>query len=386
MRKTLAFLNAILMGSLLVACSDDDDKVQFTRVVTFGASVADAGAYKVGTIAALGGGKYTVNGPDGFTWTERLASMVNASAECAAQTGLLPNISGVTGAPVQNFDDCFNYAQGSSRVSSSGTGPSGVALQQAFGEQNVGVMAISLREQISNHLAKVGGRFQFTDLVIVEGGGGSDGAMQLTALGRAAGGGPAAVATGRIAGWPQATLDIVALGGPTAVDAAQVAAVTTMSQVGAELAGYINTMVVGNGARYVLVRNLPNPNLSPFGQSLDAATQALRAAMNQAYNAALKAGLSDSSGALPWGIILFDDYALSEAVAADPGKYGYSNITSPSCGPNPFGGNAIVCNTSNLVPGDTSRYAYADTVHPSPYGHLKAAEFAMSLMVAAGWQ
>lgn len=385
MSKTTAFLHAILTASLLVACGDDD-KVQFTRVITFGASVADAGAYKVGTIAALGGGKYTVNGPEGLTWTERLAQMVNAPAECAAQTGLLPNISSIAGAPVQNFDDCFNYAQGSSRVSSSGTGPSGVALQQAFGEQNVGVMAISLREQISNHLAKVGGTFQLTDLVIVEGGGGNDGAMQLTALGRAAGGGPAAVATGRVAGWPQATLDVVALGGPAAVDAARAAAVATMAQVGSELAGYVKTMVVGNGARYVLVRNLPNPNLSPFGRSVDAATQALRATMNQTYNAALKSGLSESTGALPPGIILFDDYPLSEAVAADPGKYGYSNITSPSCGPNPFGGNAILCNASNLVPGDTNTYAYADAVHPSPYAHQKAAEFAMSLMVAAGWQ
>jgi outer membrane lipase/esterase len=385
MSKTVAILNVILSALLLVACSDDD-KVQFTRVVTFGASVADAGAYKVGTIAALGGGKYTVNGPEGLTWTERLARLVNAPAECAAQTGLLPNISSVTGAPVQNFDNCFNYAQGSSRVSSSGTGPSGVGLQQAFGEQNVGVMAVSLREQINNHLTKVGGSFGFSDLVIVEGGGGNDGFMQLTALSRAAGGGPAAVATGRVAGWPQSTLDVVALGGSVAVDAARAAAVATMAQVGSELAGYIKTIVVDNGARYVLVRNLPNPNLSPLGRSFDAATQALRATMNQAYNAALKSGLSNASGALPPGIILFDDYALSEAVAADPGKYGYSNITSPSCGPNAFGGNAILCNAGNLVPGDTSTYAYADGAHPSPYAHQKAAEFAMSLMVEAGWQ
>jgi phospholipase/lecithinase/hemolysin len=385
MSKTRTLLSAILAVALVGACSDDD-KVQFTRVVTFGASLADAGAYKVGTIAALGGGKYTVNGPEGFTWTERLAQMVGAPAECAAQTGLLPNLSGVTGAPVQNFDGCFNYAQGSSRVSSSGTGPSGVALQLAFGEQNVGLMAVSLREQIGNHLAKVGGRFQYTDLVIVEGGAGNDGAMQLTALGRAAGGGAGAVATGRVAGWPQDTLDVLAMGGDDAVSAARAAAVATMAQLGTELAGYINQLVIGNGARYVLVRNLPNPNLSPLGRSLDAATQALRGAMNQAYNAALNAGLTDSSGVMPWGIVLFDDYALSEAVAADPGKYGYSNITSPSCGPNAFSGNAILCNAGNLVPGDTSTYLYADTVHPSPYGHQRAAEYAMSLMVAAGWQ
>jgi outer membrane lipase/esterase len=361
-------------------------KVQFTRVVTFGDSASDVGAYKVGTIAALGGGKYTVNGSEGLTWTERLASMVNAPAECAAQTGLLPNISGITGAAVQNFYDCFNYAQGSSRVNSSGAGIAGVALQQMFGEQNIGVMAVSLREQIENHLTKVGGRFNRLDLVIVAGGGGNDGIMQLIALGRAAAGGVAAVVTGRVAGWPQSTLDVVELGGTAAVDAARAASVAVMAQYGSDLAGYIRMLVVGNGARHVLVRNLANPNLSPFGRSFDAATQAWRATMHQSYNAALRAGLSDSSGTLPRGIIIFDEYTRSEAIAADPAKDGYSNITSPSCGPNLFGGNAILCNASNLVPGDTSRYAYSDSTHPSPYAHVKAAEHAMSLMVAAGWR
>lgn len=385
MGTTKTLPTAILVAVLLAGCGDDD-KVQFSRVVTFGASIADAGAYKVGTIAALGGGKYTVNGPEGLTWTERLALMVKAPPECAAQTGLLPNIGSVVGAPVKNFDNCFNYAQGSSRVSSSGTGPSGVALQQLLGEKNVGVMAVSLREQMETHLAKVGGRFEPSDLVIVEGGGGNDAFMQLSAVGRAAAGGAAALAAGRVAGWPQATLDVVALGGDRAVSAARAASIETMTRIGTELAGYVNTLLIGNGARYVLVRNLPNPKVAPLGLSQDSVTQEFRAAMHQVYNAQLKAGLSDASGAFPRGVILFDDYPRSEEMANDPGKFGFSNVVSPSCGPNPFGGNSIVCNESNLIGGDTSRYAYADAVHPTPHAHLKAAEFAMSLMVAAGWQ
>jgi outer membrane lipase/esterase len=342
---------------------------------------------KVGSIAALGGGKFTVNGPDGLTWTEVLATMVKAPAQCAAQTGMLPN-NGVTGAPVQNIANCFNYAQGSSRVSSSGTGPNGVALQTAFGEQNLGFMAISLKEQFTAHLAKAGGAFNFADLVTVNSGG-NDAFMQLTAVGSAAGGGQAAVATGTVAGWPQATLDMVALGGANAVDAAGAAAVAAMGRAGAELAGYINSMVVGKGARYVLVRNLGDLNVTPFGLSLDAGTRGLITAMTQAFNGQLKAGLSNSAGALPNGVILYDDYAQTAAIAADPAKYGFSNFTTQSCGPNAFGnpnGASIVCNTGNLIAGDTSRYGFSDSVHPTPFAHQQSAAYAMSLMVTAGWQ
>jgi len=388
MRTIIRFLPAILAATLLAACGGgDDDKVRFTSVVSFGDSISDAGAYKVGTIAALGGGKFTVNGPDGLTWTEVLATKVNAPAQCAAQTGMLPN-NGTTGAPVQNFAACFNYAQGSSRVSSSGTGPNGVALQTAFAEHNLGFMAISLQEQFGAHLAKVGGAFHRTDLVTVNSGG-NDAFMQLTAVGSAAGGGAAAVATGSVAGWPQATLDVVALGGVNAVNAAGAAAVAAMGQAGAQLASDINAMLVGKGARYVLVRNLGNLNFTPFGLSLDAATQGLITAMTQAFNSELKAGLGNSSGALPYGVILYDDYAQTAAIAADPSSYGYSNITTQSCGANAFGspdGASIVCNTGNLIPGDTSKYAFSDSVHPTPYAHQQAAEFALSLMVAAGWQ
>ena len=367
------------------ACLVGVTKVRFNSMVTFGASLSDVGAYKVGTVAALGGGKYTVNGPDGLTWTEVLAKMVGAPPQCAAQTGLLPNISGVTGAPVQNFDNCFNYAQGSSRVSSSGTGPAGVALQTALAQRNVGLMCISLREQVGNHLAKVGGYFQRTDLVTVEAGG-NDLFTQLTAVSSAAGGGAAAVATGTVAGWPQATLDVVILGGPAALDAARAAAVKAMDQAGAELAALINTQIVGRGAWYVVVRNLGNVAYAPLGRSVDAATQAFVVTMTQAFNSRLNAGLTNSAGALPYGVIIFDQFTLTEAVAADPARFGFSNNSSPACGPNAFGGNALVCNSTNLVPGDTSRYAFADLTHPTPYWHRLAAELVMSRMVVAGWQ
>ncbi len=373
---------ALAAAALLAACggSDDDDKVQFTSVVSFGDSLSDAGTYNVGTVAALGGGKFTVNGAgsSSYTWTENLAVRVNAPAQCAARTGLLPNQAGITGAPVTDVAGCTNYAQGSSRVTSEGSGPNGVALQ-AFGQQNLGFMANSLMEQMNRHLTRVGGSYSGNELVTVNSGG-NDAFMQLNGVGSAAGGGAAAVGAGTIARWPQSVLDTVALGGAAATNAAGQAAVTAMGQAGTELAGYIKTLIVAKGAKYVVVRNLGNINVTPYGRSLDAGTQGLITNMTQAFNSQLSAGLNGTAG-----VVILDDYAISNDAAANPAKYGYTNVTDMACANNPFGGSSIVCNSTNVVAA-SSQYAFSDSVHPTPYSHQKEAEAAYALLVSSGWQ
>jgi len=378
--KLIHLSAALAAAALLVSCGGSDDKVQFTSVVSFGDSLSDSGTYKVGTIAALNGGKFTVNGAgsSSYTWSEDLAVAVGAPAQCSARTGLLPNLAGVTGAPVTDIAGCYNYAQGSSRVTSEGSGPNGVALQ-AFGDQNLGFMANSLMEQMNRHLAKVGGAYSGSELVTVNAGG-NDAFMQLNGLASAAGGGATAVGAGTIAGWPQSVLNIVAGGGAAATNAAAVAAVTAMGQAGTELAGYIRTLIVAKGAKYVLVRNLGNINVTPYGRTLDAGTQGIITNMTQAFNSALSAGLSGT-----FGVLSLDDYALTNDAAANPAKYGYTNVTSAACGNNAFGGSSIVCNSTNVVAG-SSQYEFSDSVHPTPYAHQKEADAAYSLLVQAGWQ
>jgi outer membrane lipase/esterase len=386
MNRLRNVLTALAAAALLTACGgSDDDKVNFQSVVSFGDSLSDAGTYKVGTIAALNGGKFTVNGGDDGTWSERLATALGTPAQCAARTGLLPNKTGITGAAVQDFAACTNYAEGSSRVTFEGSGPNGVALQAAFGEQNLGFMADSIKEQINRHLAKVSA-FGGNDLVTVNGGG-NDLFMQLAALGAANGGGAGAVATARVAGWPQSVIDIVANGGNAAANAAASAAVTAMGQAGTELAGYIRTLVVAKGATHVVVRNLGNVNLTPFGRTLDAGTQGLITNMTTAFDNSLRDALGGTAG-----VIIFDDYAQTGQIDADPAKGGFSNITAVACGPNAFSvpasapGSSIVCNASNLVAGDTSKYAFADSVHPTPFASQQTADIVLGLMHAAGWR
>ena len=381
-------LTGIAVAALVAGCGGGDDNVrtQFTSVVTFGDSLSDVGTYRVGTIAQLGGGKFTVNSAsdkNDKVWTEALAASLGAPAQCAAQTGLLPN-NGITGAAVVNFAACNNYAQGSSRVTAVGSGPNGVALQKApYNLVNLGFIADSIQNQVNRHITKVG-TFGGSDLVTVNGGG-NDFFMQLNAVGAAAGGGAAAASAGTIAGWPAATITTVTAGGAAAATAAQGAAVAGMGQAGAELASYVKTLIVGKGAKFVVVRNLVDLNNTPLGATFDAGTKQLSTAMVTAFNTQLAQGLGGVAG-----IYLLDDFARGQAIAANPASAGFTNVARPNCGPNAFSvvgetvGQSIVCNTTNLIAGDTSRYAFADSVHPTPFGHQVAADFTIDLLRKAG--
>jgi outer membrane lipase/esterase len=383
MRHIKSAFASIMVAAVLAGCGGGDDKIQFTQVVTFGDSVSDAGAYRVGTVAALGGGRFTVNGVANNVWTEALSSALGTGMQCAAQTGLLPN-NGATGAQVVNNAACNNYAQGSSRVTAVGSGPNGVALQAPpFNQINLGLIADSIQNQINRHLAKVGS-FGSADLVTVNGGG-NDFFMQLAAVGAAATGGPAAQGAATIAGWPSATVAAVGAGGDAAVSAASNAAVTAMGQAGAELATYIKNQIAAKGGNYIVVRNLGDLNGTPFGSTFSAATRQLSTAMTTTFNAQLRQGLAGVAG-----VIHFDDYARSQAIAANPAAAGYTNVTGFACGRDAFSapgdviGSSIICNATTLTPGDTSKYAFSDSVHPTPFAAQDAAKFALELMRNAG--
>ena len=385
MRNIKFVFTGIAFAALLTACGgSSDNRIKFTQVVTFGDSVSDAGAYQVGDIAALGGGRFTVNGVANNVWTEALSATLGTGTQCAAQTGLLPN-NGLKGAAIVNNAACNNYAQGSSRVTAVGSGPNGVALQKApFNQVNLGLIADSIQNQINRHLAKVGGTFGSNDMVTFNGGG-NDFFMQLGAVGAAATGGAAAQGAATIAGWPAATVAAVGAGGADAVNAASGAAVTAMGQAGAELAVYVKTLVVAKGANYVVVRNLGDLNGTPFGSTFGASTKQLSTAMTTSFNSSLKQGLAGVAG-----VIYFDDYTRGQAISANPSASGYSNVTGFACGRDAFSqpgdviGSSIICNAKTLIPGDTSKYAFSDSVHPTPFAAQDAAAFTIKLMREAG--
>ena len=353
--RQFKILATVLGASLLVAACGGSDKVQFTSQVSFGDSLSDVGTYKVGTVAALGGGKYTVNSATAKNWTEVIASQINVVAPCAAQTGLLGDATQGFSVPVVNYSACRNYAQGGARV----TNPVGPGNKLLGGSNAIlGQMTVPIVTQIATHLATVGGSFSGKELVTVMAGG-NDALMNFATFGATVGAGGNASTAGA-------------------------AAVTAMGVAGAELAGYIKTQIVAKGAQYVAVVNLPDVSKTPFAYTYDAATQGLINQMVTTFNTQLQTGLSGAAG-----VRIVDAYAVSRDQAANPAKYGLSNVTTPACNlsaaANPLG-SSLVCSAANVIAGDVSRYQFADSVHPTPYGYQLLADAVSKEMSLAGWQ
>lgn len=337
---------------LLAACGGGDEtpRVAFTSMVSFGDSLSDVGTYDVSTIAQVGGGKYNINGVGGSNWTELLALQVGAAAPCAAQTGLNSIIPGIPAVPEANHANCFNYAQGGARVTNP-VGPQNIATLPAAADGALGQLTKPLVEQINRHLGASGGSFRGTELVTLLAGG-NDVFMNLGAVGA---------------------------GLMTPTDA-----VTAMGLAGAELAGYINTLIVGRAARYVVVVNLPDMSQTPFGYSVDVATRGLINTMVTTYNAQLAAGLASTQG-----VLLVDAYTQGQHQTANPAQYGVTNNTVPACDlmllAQTIFASSLVCTTQTLIAGDVSGYQFADAVHPSPLGYRLLAQFVAARMVQAGW-
>ncbi|HSH88872.1 MAG TPA: SGNH/GDSL hydrolase family protein [Ramlibacter sp.] len=373
-------LAAFATAALVTACGGGGDGLHFSSFVNFGDSLSDVGTYRVGTVAAVGGGKWTINSSAARNWTESLAASAGVAAPCPAQTGMSPNIPGLVGGTIVNHPECTNYAQGSSRVS--GIYAPNSATLQPLGQFNLGFMAVPITVQMDTHLSKIGGHYQPNDLVTVLGGG-NDAFMNINAVGAAAAGGAGAAGAAFTAGWPTSVQNAVAAGGAAAVNAAATQAVTSMGAAGAELAGLIKSKILANGARYVVVVNLPDVSQSAFALTQDAQTRGLINTMVTTFNSQLAAGLSGS------GVLLVDAYTQGRLQTASPAQFGLTNVTTPACSTtspnNPLQGASLTCTPNSLIPGDTSGYLFADSVHPTPLGYELIANHVRTQMHLAGW-
>jgi outer membrane lipase/esterase len=447
MRQT-NFALALLTAAILSACGGSDDKPAavakptFLAQVNFGDSLSDVGSYKVGAVAALGGGKYTINGDltatnpalTGKVWPELMATRLSLPASCAAQTGLEGTSPGFT-VPVVDYPLCNNYAQGGARVTIA-EGPGNKLYTKAVGQ-----LTKPVTEQITRHLVKTGGKFSGTEVVFVMTGGND--ALQLlsnlSTASTAAGGqayaaslipalaagttnpataagaigtafgteiatsGSLTVATQKAVGAAYAAgyLTIVqpTVNGPiiakaqadaTAAGTAYGAAngpaqVTAMSTAGAQAAELIRSQIVGKGAKYVVVNNLPDLGGTPFGKALGVSSPSSLTLVNgmvSAFNTALRAGIDG----LEANVLYVDLYTASVDQVANPSKYGIINASAAVClTSNALGGTSLVCNGSNIIAGDVSHYLFADSVHPTPFGSSLIYKATADAMAARGW-
>ena len=185
--RQVKFALAALAMSILAACGGGSGdltlKVRFGAQVSFGDSLSDVGTYAVGTVAALGGGKFTINGNNtalnpaltGKNWTELMAERFGLPAPCPAQTGLAGDANLGFSVAVADHPGCLGYAQGGARVSD----PIGVG--NAATGSPLGALTVPVVTQIQHHLSHSGGKFNPDDIVFVMAGG-NDALVQLSIL------------------------------------------------------------------------------------------------------------------------------------------------------------------------------------------------------------
>ena len=403
----------ILAAAALTACGggtsssskDPAPKITFSSQVTFGDSLSDVGTYKVGTVAALGGGKYTINSATAKNWTEIVAANLGLPAPCAAQTGLEGAAAQGFNVPVTVKAGCTGYAQGGARV----TNPVGPG-NKALGGSNavLGQTTVPVVTQINNYLAANGGKFSGTEIVFVSGGP-NDVFIKTGELSAAATQAATAAVTAAVPGQIQKDIAAgtckptdaqasncinaaVATLTPTVGAAAGAAYASANAQTyvdaigtaGTELAGYVKNLILAKGAKYVVVVNMPDMSKTPAALAQSKDSQTLLNGMSITFNARLVEGLAGLDN-----VLMVDLFTRFRDHAANPSSYGISNITTPACdlsaAKNPLG-SSLVCTANNLIPGDTSKYYFADTVHPTPFGNQLFADYITAEIAKRGWK
>ena len=355
-RPPLSFsLVALALGALaaltLSGCggSSSSTTPQFTQMVSFGDSLSDVGTYRVGAVAALGGGEFTINGPNNEIWVQDIATALSLPAPCAAETGLNGSAADGFNVAVAMHAGCYDFAQGGARVTNP-VGPGNALL----GGSNaiIGMLTVPVATQVQNYLSANNGAFTGKELVSVWAGA-NDLFIQA---------------------------DTVAAGAETPTQAAQ-----AMGQAATELATYINTEILGKGANYVMVLDLPDVNLTPYALGLPSTDLPLITVLVTTFNQTLQAALASAPASkLMW----VDIYALSQTEAANATTYGLTNITTPACNLTPAANplsSSLVCSSANLSGTNVLNYEYADTVHPTPYAHALLAKGILMQMTTQGW-
>lgn len=429
--------------------SEQAAKVTYSSVVSFGDSLSDAGTYKVGQIALAGGmftvngisGAIGASTAPSYVWPQLLAAAVVGTPSCAARMGFAGVVAPVPG--------CTNYAQGGSRVTDVNgvghAGGSGALTEPVVAQiQNFLALPANAGKFKGTELITVQGgandMFAQADILTAAataaGTAAGNAAFMPAVISRLAAGAPAgatrtaaqtAITNAVVGAGNQTVTQLVgvaivaaitdaaansytnatanaaaadsaaalvagatadanaagaAAGAAYAAGPGAVTALTNMSTAGKELADAVKSMLA-NGAKKIVVINIPDASQTPYGVSAGTQQQAFILAMTQAFNTRLKTELTGVSG-----VLFVDAFAENQKQFATPAQFGLTNVTDKVCKvdsvSNPTG-SSLFCNPSNVIAGDTSRYLFADGVHPTPYGHKLFAQFVTKELVLAGW-
>ena len=158
---------------------------------------------------------------------------------------------------------------------------------------------------------------------------------------------------------------------PAAVGAA-------LGQVAANIESAV-VALASTGARNVLVVGVPNLGLTPTVRALGAAAQAGASAASAGLNSLLMNGsgplpsLSTLAAAYSLNLKMLDTYALLTNAAANPGQFGFTNVTDPC-----FNQAAQTLCSPTLA--GQNQYLFWDDLHPTAAGHAIIGRAALALL------
>jgi outer membrane lipase/esterase len=351
LRASAVFVCGLGLAATLASCGSDD-KPQFSSVVVFGSSLSDVGSYKTGSVAAIGGGRSTIN--PGKIWVEYVADTVGV--------GIKAGMVGFAGTPtICPTAPCTGWAQGGSRI----TNPNGVS-------KSLGLLTVPVVQQMDLQLAQKSS-YTANDLIIVASGPNdvyvlADGIAATTA---------ALVATG------------VA---PTPAQAQALQGVSAgVVTAGNELVDAIEKKILAKGATYVVLLTSDDIVGTPTAASIGAANTAIVSQLIALLNSTIADGIKAKNLA----VMTVDTNSFTKLVLADPTAYGIANKTDAACDPAKIAlasgglvttGNALLCSAATLKTGaNADTWMYADTAHYAQRMHKLLADYFLSQLTAKGW-
>lgn len=356
--------------------------LRVNNVKVVGDSIADSGTF---------GFKWAMQGSATepmLIWTERIAAAYGAPTLCPRYVAT----SATTVVPNPATANCNSYAVGGGRINIP-TAPTS---------------AFSIPQQLKDLGAEK--TYASGDLLLVDGGGNDAADLTGAFLGipRDQGAAFAALVSTLV---PPATVSAqLATGTPGAVNLGGL----YMTALADKMYDAVKTSALDKGAPRVLVLNMPGITNTPrfldtldlvalaagggtAGATVRAQTDAIIKGWIVAFNKQLGIRFAGNANAA-----VVDFYTLFNDQAANPAKYGYTNVRTPACPVQSIGAdglavyNAASCTSTSLSAttppaGATGganwwrTYAFSDGFHPTMLGYQVLADQVTTNLKAAGW-
>lgn len=309
--------------ALAITASGAAQAQQFSKVVSFGDSLTDAG--NAGTIFTMPPGTSFTTNPDDV-YTQNLSILLGLGAQ-SNNSPLIPGTSSGS-----------NYAYGGACAISDGSATAVSGLIGPFDCANA-PGNFSLGTQIGTHLAANGGVAD-----------------------------PNALYTY----WAGAN-DILTGAGLSAFYHNPLIAQAYATQAGQTAIGQIAALQAA-GAKTIVVFNLPDLGKTPL--NVNTPNSAGASALATIYNLNFNGGLAT----LHDGIIAIDTYALINEVLASPATFGFTNTTGTACP-----ASSLICGPTGFPTHPSSAtYLFADSIHPSGRAHALLANIVYATISAPG--